>query len=155
LDEQTKTAFEFARDITIQLITLATGVIALEVTLLKDIVENAPEAVRMWALASWIVFGLSIVFGVATVLALTGTLQPKDSSKTPKIWEPSVRRFSGAQIVSFLVGLSMTIIFGGKVLSVDPIRAAAPKTAVGVPSTNGTVKTPAVPTKNFETRRKA
>jgi hypothetical protein len=54
---------------------------------------------------------LSVIFGIATILALTGTLQPKDESVPATIWGKSVTLFSVCQIIMFLVGLVLTIVF--------------------------------------------
>ena len=56
--------FDFAADITKQLITLAAAIITLTVTFSKDI----PEAARPWAFWAWCVFTASILFGCADVV---------------------------------------------------------------------------------------
>jgi hypothetical protein len=71
-----------AADTTKQIITLATGVIALTVTFLEKIVQpQAGAAARTvpWTMfAAWIAFGFSILAAVVTLGAVTGTLDALD-----------------------------------------------------------------------------
>jgi hypothetical protein len=116
MDEQTLKAFDFAKEVTVQLITLSTGIIALEVTLLKEVIKTISYAGRWFLLGSWIALLISVICGILTMLALTGNLQPKDGTMPPTIWAGSVTRFSICQIASFLVGLALTILFGAKTI---------------------------------------
>ena len=110
LTDQTKLAFEFAKEISSLLITLATGVIAAEVTLLKDLPRKPENQTRIWLLSSWLTLFLSVGFGVGTILALTGVLGVPGPE--PDIFAGNVRFFSMTQILLFLVGILMTIVFG-------------------------------------------
>lgn len=70
-----------AADMTKQIITLSTGVIALTVTFLEKITQVAPGASRHvpWTLfGAWIFFGLTILAAVVTLGAVTGTLDALD-----------------------------------------------------------------------------
>jgi hypothetical protein len=119
LDERRKKAFDFAKDVTVQLITLATGIIAIEVTLLKDVLATVSHWARLALFTSWIAFLFSVALGVMTILALTGTLEPKPKEGTaeaeapPSIRGKNVTIPSGGQIFLFVVGLLLTIVFGG------------------------------------------
>lgn len=76
MKENQKKAFDFASETTKQLITIATAIITLTVTFSKEIIggaENAPRSILVW---TWAVFILSIIFGICTLMTLTGTLQP-------------------------------------------------------------------------------
>jgi hypothetical protein len=117
VDDQTKTAFDFARDCTKQLITLATAIITLEITFKRDFVGTLPDGARRYASFSWLAFLLSVVFGVWTLMALTGTLEA-DKSIPVSIRGKNVVIPSMLQIILFLVGLSLTVIFGVKALRV-------------------------------------
>ena len=69
---------------------------------------------RLWAIGSWIVFLLSIGFGILTLMALTGALDP-DPKRVPvqvSIRCPSVRTYSKLQVLSFMTALILTITFG-------------------------------------------
>jgi hypothetical protein len=126
MDEQSKKAFDFAADLTKQLITLSTSIVTLTLLFSKDVLEP-----RWLAVAVWVVFLISIICGLMALMALTGTLAPLpqphalDSSKpipqTPPVVaggvvpeEPlvigkNVRICSGAQIILFGLAILMTI----------------------------------------------
>lgn len=73
MDEKDKKAFDFAADLTKQPITLATGTIALTITFSKDFLQKTPASARLWALWAWGVLLASVVFGIWTMMALTGS----------------------------------------------------------------------------------
>jgi hypothetical protein len=79
VDERTKKAFEFAQQLTVQLITLASGTIAIEVTLLKDVAMGHDGWARTFALISWCAFAGSIICGMAMIATLAGNLASTDS----------------------------------------------------------------------------
>jgi len=109
MDEKTKQSFEFARDTTKQLLTLATGIIALMITFAKDFVQSVDETARLFALLSWGLYLLSVIGGLWTLLALTGTLEAKDDSVPVSIRGSNVTLPATIQILSFLVGLGLTV----------------------------------------------
>jgi hypothetical protein len=113
MDESTKKAFDFAADITKQLITVASAIVTVTVTFSKD---TPPEA-RTWAYAAWFVFIVSILSGFGTLLSLTGQLQPnpkvaRPTVSTPTIWKGKIRFFWGAQIILFVIAIGFTAWFG-------------------------------------------
>lgn len=125
MNERKKQAFEFARDTTKQLITLSTGIIALTITFSKDVIGNPSPFHRNLLVLSWLSFLLSVVLGVWTLLALTGTLEPQETKATKTkleenenlTGEPSIRGGNVTlpslfQIVTFLIGLGFTVWFG-------------------------------------------
>ena len=101
-------AFDFAADTTKQLITLATGIIALAITFSKDII------------------------GASELLALTGNLQPMSKTNNVNIEKTDIEANSNElnnycetnintknvkipsilQILSFIIGLILTVLFG-------------------------------------------
>lgn len=101
--------FEYARDCVKQLITLATGTIALAITFAKDFVGSASPLARTVALCSWSAFLLSVVFGVWALLALTGTIAAGEGGT---INDRNIRLPAILQILAFLVGLALTVLFG-------------------------------------------
>ena len=115
MDERLKKAFDFAQESTKQFITLATGIITLTITFSKDFIISVPPGARCFALASWLCFLASVFFGLWTLLALTGTLEPGTVASTP----PSIRGKniaipSALQILTFFAGLLLTVVFGLK-----------------------------------------
>jgi hypothetical protein len=117
VDESTKKAFDFAAETTKQLLTLSTAIIALTITFSKDMVQKVPAGALTSLVWAWLAYILSIVFGIWTLMALTGTLQPKQRvSGTPSIWGRNVTIPASLQILSFLAGLILTVGFGIKSL---------------------------------------
>ncbi|UOB18476.1 hypothetical protein [Abyssalbus ytuae] len=125
-------AFDFAADTIKQLITLSTAIIALTITFSNDIVgANISNSSSIyWA---WGLFLASVIFGIWTLMALTGTLQPmkkkkkanqeneeqKEQNGEPENEEESiningfnVKLPAGLQILTFIVALIFTVIFG-------------------------------------------
>lgn len=121
MDDRAKTAFEFARDTTKQLITIATGIITLEITFSKDFVGKVNNDIRIYALISWFLFLLSVVSGLWTLMALTGTLEPKTPTEIPETKENTtpisirgkhVTIPASLQVILFGFGLIFTFVFG-------------------------------------------
>jgi hypothetical protein len=113
IDEAAKKAFDFASETTKQLLALSTGIIALTITFSKDFVHQVPARAVTFLVWAWLSYLMSIVFGIWTLMALTGTLQPKiNTIAPPRIWGRNVTRPSSLQILSFLIGLVLTICFG-------------------------------------------
>ena len=110
MDERTKKSFDFAADSTKQLIALSTGILALTITFSENVigvVASPGLAPLVWA---WLLYLLSIFFGVWTLLALTGTLGRPDGE--PSIYALNVRLPSLLQILSFLAATVMIVIAG-------------------------------------------
>jgi hypothetical protein len=76
MDEREKKAFDFAADLSKQLITLSTGIVTITLLLSKDIAE--PRAI---AVAAWAFYLLSTLCGLWALMALTGTLAPINKLK--------------------------------------------------------------------------
>lgn len=119
-DERVQKAFDFAADLTKQLITIAAAILTFTVTFIKDGAE-----VDGWQKAililSWITLILSIGCGIMTLMALTGNLDPKadtNGNKTPilEITSKNVTGSSKQQILLFLAGIIFTAISGGNML---------------------------------------
>jgi nitrate reductase NapE component len=121
IDQNTEKAFDFAQEAIKQLITLATGVLALTITFLKDVIKKAPAGSLPWLQAAWILYLVSITFGVFALLNLSGVLERPGEDKssppnplTPSIYRSSIRMFAIVQIIAFLVAVGLTITFGFK-----------------------------------------
>jgi len=102
-------AFQFAKEVSTQLITLSSALIGLSVTFIKDFQSESPG----WLRASWLLYIASIVFGVLALLTLTGTLETLALPASAfGGFYPSTRITAGAQIVSFVLGTVCLIVFG-------------------------------------------
>ena len=70
-----------AADMTKQIITLSTGVIALTVTFLEKITQvtaSGSRSVPGTLFAAWVLFGMAILLAIVTLGAVTGTLDALD-----------------------------------------------------------------------------
>ena len=81
MEEQVKKAFDFAADSTKQLITLSTAILTLTITFGKDVLQKVDSGTKQNLTYSWVVYLVSIFFGILTLLALTGTLDPIKKKK--------------------------------------------------------------------------
>ncbi len=115
MDERLKKAFDFAADGAKQLITLATGLIALTISFQKDILSNKLLATpKLLMKCSWSLYILSLFFGLWTLFALTGSLEPKTSNLSPSTRGVNVVFPAVAQILMFIAGLILTVIATAK-----------------------------------------
>jgi len=126
-------AFDFAADTTKQLITLSTAIIALTITFSKDIVGAANISNSSSIFWAWGLFITSVILGIWTLMALTGTLQPmKKKKKTDQDTEEQAEQYAeaenkeepiningfnvkfpaGLQILTFVTALIFTVNFG-------------------------------------------
>lgn len=113
MDDRAGKALDFASDSCKQLITLATGIIALSVTFTKDFVGEVSGGARSLLVLSWLAFLVSVVFGVWLLLALTTSLA---SSRETDVGIPRVRIPAALQVITFLVGLALVVAFGASVM---------------------------------------
>lgn len=97
-------AFEIARDITKQVITLATAVVTLEVTVFQ--VAGFPDSTRkkMVMCISWGSLALSIIFGLLFMMAAAGQTA-KEKKDPPDIYGRQLKILSSIQLVLFIIGL--------------------------------------------------
>jgi hypothetical protein len=117
-----------AADTTKQVITLSTGVIALTVTFLEKIIQpngGAGRSVPYTMICAWIFFGLAIIAAVATLGAITGTLNAIDRKQNGQSLAASQKAAisklaAGSNIqtparvmsVFFIIGMALTIATG-------------------------------------------
>lgn len=107
-------AFDLIVDLTKQMITLATGLIALGITFNKDFVAKpADECVRNLLLGSWAVLAFSIAFGLWALMACAGIWGNHPADDTgPDPYARNLRWISSIQILLFGLGLILTIVSG-------------------------------------------
>lgn len=118
LDDRAKASFDFAQESTKQIITLATGIIALTITFQKDFLSSSsiPAEAKFYAPLSWLFFLLSVIFGLWTLLALAGTLDPRSPGQ-PSIYGKNIIIPSIIEILCFVIGLGLTVWYGYLALS--------------------------------------
>src|SRR5579863_2614129 len=114
MNEREKKAFDFAADLTKQLITLSTGIVTITLLLSKDFVGP-----RSLAIAAWTFYLLSTICGLWALMALTGTLAPvKKYAGRPAGTEnekfeigSNVRVPSTSQILTFGLATLLTLAY--------------------------------------------
>ncbi len=126
MEENKKKAFDFAADLTKQLITLSTAIITLSVTFSKDIVGGINDSLVYLLIGTWAIYIVSIFLGLSTLGALTGNLDPtpkktkgddgKDGetvvSPILTITSDNVTSTSKWQIYTFILALILTCVYG-------------------------------------------
>ena len=116
MDETTreivKMSFEFANQVTQQLITLSTAILALTITFTKEIVKHLPSSPRLVLKAAWLIFLLSICAGLWTMTSLTSALALYNSGQSLSIMRWDVRFPHYLQFFSFIIGILLIIIYG-------------------------------------------
>jgi hypothetical protein len=110
MSDRTK-AFDFAIDTSKQLLTLATGIIALTVTFAKDVTGDTSGCADVLLAVAWVLYILSIVAGVGTLMTLTGNLERPQSAEA-SIYAGNIKLFAGCQVGTFLLGIVLTVVFG-------------------------------------------
>jgi hypothetical protein len=111
--EKTK-PFDYAQDVTKQVLTLSTGVVTITIAFMKDISKNAPEDARIALFSAWGLFALSIAAGICTLLNLTGRVGKADDAASTGINAGAVRLFSIAQLACFALAIAGTVYFGAR-----------------------------------------
>jgi len=123
-------AVNAASDLSKQLISLSSGIIALTITFTKDSVHDSKRARRLISIA-WVGYFLSILCGIWELMAITGTLEPIDGHAEPSIRGSNVVIPSMAQILTFAVSTLLIIAFGIHLLRLPRVPAVPPPSATG------------------------
>jgi len=136
--DPTSLAFTFAKEIALQLITLSTGLLALTVTFTKEILKTVTKKNKSVLRIASIILLVSILCGVWTMMALTGTLMPSKplAHGTPYEFGPNVRWPAGAQVILFFIGTIILVFLHGagdektskdefKFVAEQPVKLAA------------------------------
>jgi hypothetical protein len=111
--------FDSANELAKQLITLATGILALSITFLKDILKNNSQVITWPLKSAWISYLLSICFGIWMMMAVTGTIFAViENPNKPRIYGTNISIPALLQILSFILGTVSLIIYGAKMLRV-------------------------------------
>ncbi len=95
-NERIKKSYDFAADLSKQMITLSTAIITLCVAFTdKVFTSEAAQANSIWLMWSLGVFVLSISVGVFHLMGLTGQLGKEDETQSTTPPEPPVARHAG------------------------------------------------------------
>lgn len=126
-----KDSFEFVRDATKQVITLASGLLAASITLfgtmVKDRVVTSNDLLRLRI--SWCFLVLSVLFGVIQLFLIIRVASPADKSgeanEAPTVYHSGIRLWSGLQLGAFVIGLALFAFFGIELID-NPVRIVDP-----------------------------
>lgn len=116
MDEREKKSFDFAGDVTKQLITLSIGILTLCVAFTDKVFSSEAAHSYSWVIfTALILFTLSILCGILTLLKLTGIIAKNisDNTSTAPIYDGCMRLFSSLQLITFLLAIVFSMSFVG------------------------------------------
>jgi hypothetical protein len=93
-----------------QLITVASGVVTISITFLKDLKPTPRE--RRLLVSSWVMLLLSVVMGILTLQALVGNLGARARAPQAQLFDTNDRWSATLQEVLFLCGLALLMRYG-------------------------------------------
>ena len=141
LDPQVVKSFDALADLVKQVITLSTGVIALTLSFLKDVVRSVPPRTGWLLRASWLLHGFSATCGVLAFMAIVGSLGTAAANEG--IYRAGIALWVGLQLFLFMTANVLLAVFGSRAFAVK----ATPRPATpGAPEAPG----PAVSTRLAE-----
>ena len=106
-------AFDLVTEITKQVLTLATGIVAISITFFKDFASHSNATARALIESSWVIYALSVLFGLMTLMACAGHQQSAaDQSASTTINAGNIRLLGGVQLVLFFAAVVLTVIAG-------------------------------------------
>lgn len=136
MDEREKKSFDFAGDVTKQLITLSIGILTLCIAFTDKIFSSEAAHANSWLIfVALSLFTISVLCGILTLMKLTGTIarNPRNreqlilnqntpsidnsNSTNSNIYDACTRIFSGVQMFSFLLAIIFSMSFVGCSLS--------------------------------------
>lgn len=114
LDARLRKTFDYAIEVTKQLLTLGSAVLALTLAVAND----APNGRRGFMFVGWGAFLLSVIFGIVSLYALMREFAPRTdgSDQPPSIRSWRVRGPLLLQIVTFALGAVFVVAYGYSVL---------------------------------------
>jgi hypothetical protein len=132
--------FDFAQDVTKQVLTLSTGVVTITIAFVNDLAKNAPDLAREVLYVSWGLFGLAIVFGVVTLLNLTGHVGRADAAQPETINSFGIKWPARFQLICFFLAVAGTIYFGARSFNATTTATCTMTTTVTTTVANGTAE---------------
>lgn len=110
VDLRLQKTFDYAMDVTRQLLTLGTAVLALTLTLGKDV----PTGRQGFLLTAWAAFLVSVISGIFTLYALMTEFAPsrRDQDAIPSIGSWRVRGPSLLMVTAFALGTTFLVLYG-------------------------------------------
>lgn len=108
ITESVSKAIDVAASTTRQLITLSTGVLALSLTFVDELLpQKIGPTPKVWITIGWVVLFVSTLLGVGTLGALAGVCNKASKDTPASIYAQNIRMPASAQAATFLIGLSI------------------------------------------------
>lgn len=116
MDEREKKTFDFAGDVTKQIITLSIGILTLCIAFTDKLLPSSASS-HVWLMfVALFLFTVSILSGILTLLKLTGILAKnpttEDKNDSP-IYDCGTRLFSICQLSAFSLAIIFSMSFIG------------------------------------------
>ncbi len=111
-DARAMKAFDFASDAVKQVLALSTGVLAFTITFMKDFIGHATWPAQVVLVLAWSCYFLSVVGGIWTLYALSGSLGTARTGESPSIYGSNITVPAKMQYSFFLLALLLTLVFG-------------------------------------------
>jgi hypothetical protein len=113
VSERLLKAFDYAKNLSEQLITLSTALIGLTVTFTKDLFGGGGPRDRRVLLLGWVLLTVSIGLGIMALMALTGELVPALPGPLPAVenigfWP---RTWAAGQLLFFTSGIVTLVVY--------------------------------------------
>lgn len=116
MDEREKKTFDFAGDVTKQIITLSIGILTLCIAFTDKLLPSTASS-HVWLMfVALFLFTVSILSGILTLLKLTGNLAKNpttDDKNDSAIYDSGTRLFSICQLSAFSLAIIFSMSFIG------------------------------------------
>ena len=116
MDTKLQKAFDFAQDTAKQVLTLASGIIAITITFLNGKLATYPGSTAIWLEIGWGLYLGSILFGVGALMCLSGNLEKpgieNNQPRDPSIYRGNIVAAAALQLILFLTATLCVLIFG-------------------------------------------
>lgn len=116
MDEREKKTFDFAGDVTKQIITLSIGILTLCIAFTDKLLPSSASS-NVWLMfVALFLFTVSILCGILTLLKLTGNLAKNPTMKNKDgslIYDCGTRLFSICQLSAFSLAIIFSMSFIG------------------------------------------
>ena len=113
MDEREKKTFDFAGDVTKQIITLSIGILTLCIAFTDKLLPSSASS-HVWLMfVALFLFTVSILSGILTLLKLTGNLAKNPTAEDSHIYDCGTRLFSICQLSAFSLAIIFSMSFIG------------------------------------------
>jgi len=105
---------KLAADLTKQVITLSTGIVALTMTFAEKLGKQVDSTIciPVTLKISWACLALALLFSVWTLMGITGTLVALDEGRDPNPERSNIKLPSLLMMATFALGLGLVFITG-------------------------------------------